>query len=63
MLLATVSGQILGMLCVFFFTAILVISVGAALGRRFLKHNEEARRTSKKIARGAVLKATRRWLK
>jgi hypothetical protein len=63
MTLASVFNQIFGTLCTGLFTLILVIAVAGVLGGRFLKRNEEARKVAKRIARAAVLKVARIWLK
>jgi len=62
MILANVFDQMLGALCTGFFTVMLVIAVAVALGARFLKKNEDARKAAKRIGRAAALRVAEKWL-
>lgn len=62
MILANVFDQMLGVLCTGLFTVMLVIAVAVALGARFLKKNEEARKAAKKIGRATALRIAEKWL-
>jgi hypothetical protein len=62
MILANVFDQMLGVLCIGFFTVMLVIAVAVTVAGRFLKKNEDARKAAKKIGRAAALRVAEKWL-
>jgi hypothetical protein len=63
MLFASFFNQVLGTLCVGFFAVILVISVAVFFGVRFIKRNDEARKSAKKIIRAIVVEVANIFLK
>ena len=62
MIFANILDQFLQMVFMGFFTVTFLIFLVIVFGMRFLGKNDQARTATKKIARGLIVKAVRRWL-
>jgi hypothetical protein len=62
MLFANIVDLFLQTICMGFFSVLVLIFLTVVFGMRFLGKNDQARTATKKIARGLIVKAVKRWL-